>query len=75
MVLYLAISKDGKVDRKIWKTIQQIMQDSQKFCELMNTYNWCEGVSDDVMNTVVSFFAPGEEIPLITRQDPNKSGL
>lgn len=71
-----AISKDGKVDRKIWKTIQQIMQDSQKFCELMNTYNWCEGVSDDVMNTVVSFFAPGEEIPLITRQDPvtpNKS--
>ena len=61
------IINEGKVDRGLWKSIQQIMQDSQKFCELMNSYNWCDGLSDDVLRTVVAMFAKGEEVPLSER--------
>jgi len=43
------VGGDGKVDRVLWKSIQQILQDSSKFCEHLNNYNWCEGVSDDVL--------------------------
>ena len=43
------------------------MQDTQKFCEHMNNYNWCEGLPLDVLNTVLSYFAPGEEIPMSSR--------
>lgn len=64
---------DGRVDKTVWKTIQLIMQDSQKFCEFMNNYNWCKGVSNDVLHTVVMFFAPGEEIPLSARTQNNRT--
>ena len=47
------------------------MQDTQKFCEFMNNYNWCEGLPQDVLNTVLSFFAPGEEIPMSSRSLSN----
>ena len=49
------------------------MQDTQKFCEHMNNYNWCEGLPHDVLNTVLSFFAPGEEIPMGSRSQSNLS--
>ena len=68
MFLAPTITHDEKVDRALWKSIQQIMQDSQKFCELMNNYNWCDGLSDDVLKTVVAMFAKGEEVPLSERE-------
>jgi hypothetical protein len=37
----------------------------------MNNYNWCEGLPTDTFNTVLSFFAPGEEIPLSSRSQQN----
>ena len=71
------IVNEGKIDKSTWKTIQLIMQDSQKFCEYMNNYNWCEGLPSDVLATVVAFFAPGEEVPLSSRSLsvlPNQKG-
>ena len=67
----LGVASDGKVDRNTWKTIQLIMQDSQKFCEMMNGHDWSHGVSDDILRTVISFFAPGEEFPVSEREDGN----
>ena len=58
---------DGRVDKATWKSIQLIMQDTPKFCEHMNNYNWCEGLPQDVLNTVLCSFAPGEEIPMGSR--------
>ena len=63
------MSSDGKVDRSTWKSIQLIMQDSQKFCETMNGHDWSKGVSDDILRTVISFFAPGEEFPVSEREE------
>ena len=45
------------------------MQDSQKFCEMMNGYDWSTGVSEDILRTVISFFAPGEEFPVSEREE------
>ena len=61
--LYTGVAGDGRVDRQTWKTMQLIMGDSQKFCEFMNNYEWRKGLSEDVLNSVVGFFAPGEEVP------------
>lgn len=34
----------------------------------MNNYNWCDGLSDDVLKIVVAMFAKGEEVPLSERE-------
>ncbi len=39
------------------------MNDTQKFAEHLNNQVWDQGVSDDKLKAVVSFFAPGEEKP------------
>lgn len=37
------------------------MNDTQKFSEHINNLHWDHGISDDILKTVVSFFAPTEE--------------
>ena len=39
------------------------MNDTQKFSEHIDNLQWDSGISDDVLKTVVSFFAPAEETP------------
>ena len=39
------------------------MNDTQKFSEHIENLQWDSGISDDVLKTVVSFFAPAEETP------------
>ena len=36
---------------------------------MMNNHDWSSGVSDDILRTVISFFAPGEEFPVSERED------
>eukprot|EP00794_Sanderia_malayensis_P000407 gene407-1042_t len=62
----MGLTSDGRnVDKNTWKTIQNIMNDSQKFAESLNNQQWEQGISDEVLKTVVSFFAPGEERPFV----------
>ena len=56
------LTPDGRsVDKSTWKTIQVIMNDTQKFSELINNLQWNHGISDDILKTVVAFFAPTED--------------
>lgn len=40
----------------------------KSFASIMNNYNWCDGLSDDVLKTVVAMFAKGEDVPLSERE-------
>ena len=56
------LTPDGRyVDKNAWKAIQVIMNDSQKFSEHVNNLKWENGLSDEILKTVVGFFAPAEE--------------
>ena len=61
MFVLTGLTEDGRgVDKKTWKTIQVIMNDTQKFSEVINNLRWDKGLSEDIMKTIVSFFAPTE---------------
>lgn len=51
------VNAEGKVDRSTWKTIQQVMNDSQKFVESLHHISWKEGLPDDILKGVQSFLA------------------
>ena len=58
------MTADGRsVDKGTWKNIQVIMNDTAKFSEALSNKQWHLGVPDDVLKTVIAFFAPGEEVP------------
>ena len=40
--------KNERLDRKQWKTYQNIMQDSSKFVELLYSIEWETGLPPDV---------------------------
>lgn len=51
------MNAEGKIDRSTWKAIQQVMNDSQKFVELLHAISWKEGLSEDILKGVQSFLA------------------
>ena len=63
MYFHIGVTADGKVDRNTWKSIQVIMNDTKEFADTLNNMNWGDGISEDVLQAVLSFFAPGEEVP------------
>ena len=63
MFVLTGLTEDGRsVDKKTWKTIQVIMNDTQKFSEVINNLRWDRGLSEDILKTIVSFFAPTETV-------------
>lgn len=59
--LVTGILNDGKIERSTWKSIQQIMNDSQKFTEALHNLSWREGLPDDIVAGVQPFFARNKE--------------
>ncbi|EDO44670.1 predicted protein, partial [Nematostella vectensis] len=55
------VNAEGKVDRASWKSIQQIMNDSQRFVETLHHLNWKEGLSSEILRGVQSFFVTSSE--------------
>ena len=37
------------------------MNDTQKFSENINNLEWNDGIADDVLKTVLSYFSPAED--------------
>lgn len=67
----LGVSADGKVDRTSWKTIQQIMNDSQKFVDSLHHVSWKNGLNDDILSGVQSFFVTNSDGELGVTDDLN----
>ncbi|XP_048577711.1 dynein axonemal heavy chain 8 isoform X3 [Nematostella vectensis] len=58
---FYGVNSEGKVDRASWKSIQQIMNDSQRFVETLHHLNWKEGLSSEILRGVQSFFVTSSE--------------
>lgn len=44
-------------DRTTWKQLQQAMNDSPKFVDMLHNVRWEEGIPNDVATAVESYFA------------------
>lgn len=48
-------SKTERLDRSHWKQLQNLMQDSVKFVELLHSIEWEDGLSAEVTQVVESY--------------------
>lgn len=50
-----------RLDRNHWKQYQNLMLDSAKFCELLHTIEWEDGLASEVSQGVENYLAKGKD--------------